>query len=284
MSDLRAAALDYAADGLPVFPCISRGKTPAVARGFHAATTNPATIRRFWTDTDRNIGIPTGAASKAWVLDIDGEEGEQSLASLERQHGDAIPKTHVVTTSRGRHVWFAYRGTIPSSAGRIGPGLDIRADGGYAIVPPSVHETGHVYTWVGDPRSPLGNAPAWLIIAARTKPVKSISEAALATIKPPPRFHSAMKPHGAYGQAALRDEIATLSTTPPGSRNHALNRAAFNLFQLVAGDELDEAEVIAALEQACIINGLIHDDSLASVRATIRSGARAGLSHPRSAS
>ena len=52
MSDLLAAALDYAARGLPVFPCVPRGKTPAVARGFHSATTNPATIRRFWTDPE----------------------------------------------------------------------------------------------------------------------------------------------------------------------------------------------------------------------------------------
>ena len=63
MSDLLAAALDYAARGLAVFPCVPRGKTPAIARGFHSATCNPATIRRYWTDPDRNIAIPTGASS-----------------------------------------------------------------------------------------------------------------------------------------------------------------------------------------------------------------------------
>ena len=61
---LFTAALDYAAHGLPVFPCVPRGKTPAIARGFHSATTNPATIRRFWTDPDRNVAIPTGASSQ----------------------------------------------------------------------------------------------------------------------------------------------------------------------------------------------------------------------------
>ena len=48
MSDLLDAALGYAARGLPVFPCVPRGKEPAIARGFYAATTNPETIRRFW--------------------------------------------------------------------------------------------------------------------------------------------------------------------------------------------------------------------------------------------
>jgi hypothetical protein len=272
MSDLLAAALDYAARALPVFPCVPRGKTPAIARGFHAATTNPATIRRLWTDPDRNVAIPTGASSRLWILDIDGAEGEATLRALEAKHG-AIPKTRIVITSRGRHAWFAYAGTIPSSAGKIGPGLDVRADGGYVVAPPSVHSSGHCYAFHGDPWHAA--APQWLIDAARAKPERSISECAVAMIRPP--FEA-----GAYGSAALRTEIATLAATPRGSRNHALNRAAFNLFQLVAGGELTEAEVIAGLERACITNGLIRDDGLAGVRATIRSGRIAGLQHPRS--
>ena len=48
MSALLAAALNYAGKHLPVFPCQPRDKTPAVARGFHAATTNPETIKRYW--------------------------------------------------------------------------------------------------------------------------------------------------------------------------------------------------------------------------------------------
>ena len=87
---------------------------------------------------------------------------------------------------------------------------------------------------------------------------------------------------GAYGTAALDAEISGLSGLVPGCRNHGLNRAAFNLFQLVAGGELDEAEVLAALEGACVANGLAKDDGWGSVRATIRSGRNAGMLHPRS--
>ncbi|MCP3464477.1 bifunctional DNA primase/polymerase [Bradyrhizobium sp. CCGUVB23] len=275
MNDLLAAALDYAARRLPVFPIVPRGKTPAVARGFYAATTNPATIRRYWTDPDRNIGIPTGASSGAWVLDIDGDEGAVSLRDLEVRYG-AIPKTRSVITSRGRHLWFAYPGAIPSSAARIGDGLDVRADGGYVVAPPSVHESGHIYAFE-DAQTPLVEAPAWLIIAARTKPIRSISEAALATIRPIGNTSGR-----AYGQAALRDETAILAATPRGSRNHALNKAAFNLFRLVAGGELTEAEVVESLRQACLANGLAQDDGWNSVGATIRSARMAGIQHPRS--
>jgi Bifunctional DNA primase/polymerase, N-terminal len=274
MSDLFAAALGYAARGLPVFPCMPRGKTPAVARGFHAATTNPAAIRRYWTDPERNIGIPTGVFSGVWVLDIDGAEGEASLHALETKHG-AIPKTRVSITFRGRHVWFACRESIPSSAGRIDPGIDVRGDGGYVIAPPSIHESGHCYAFLGDPWAPIESAPAWLIIAARTRPVKLITERAVAAIRGPCRAD-------AYGRAALRAEVSWLSGVSPGSRNRALNSAAFNLFQLVAGGELSESEVNAALQQACVANGLVIDDGWQSVHATIRSGRKAGMRHPRS--
>jgi hypothetical protein len=274
MSGLLAAALDYAARGLPVFPLVPAGKAPAVSRGFLSATTNPATIRRFWTDPERNIGIPTGASSGFWVLDIDGDEGEATLRALELKHG-AIPSTRTVVTARGRHAWFAYPGSMPTTVGRIGPGVDTRGDEGYVVVPPSIHQTGCGYAFLGDPWAPIEPAPAWLIIAVRTKPVKLITERAVAKIRGP-------RLAGAYGRAALQAEVAVLAATPPGHRNDTLNRAAFSLFQLVAGGELGEAEVIAALQQACVTNGLAEDDGWQSVHATIRSGRGAGLHHPRS--
>jgi hypothetical protein len=80
----------------------------------------------------------------------------------------------------------------------------------------------------------------------------------------------------------LRTEIAALAATPPGYRTDTLNRAAFNLFQLVAGAELAEAEVIAELHQACVTNGLAADDGWQSVHTTIGSRRGAGLRYPRS--
>jgi hypothetical protein len=273
--DLLLAAIHYATcGGLPVFPCRPRGKTPAVLRGFLSATTNPATIRRFWTDPDRNIAIPTGARSGFWALDVDGAEGAATLRALETKHG-AIPKTRTVVTPRGKHAWFAYPGAVPTTVGRIGPGIDTRGDDGYVVVPPSVHEIGHRYAFLGDPWAPIEPAPAWLINAARTKPLRLITERVVAAIRGPCRA-------GAYGDAALQAEIATLAATPPGRRNDMLNRAAFSLFQLVAGGELAEGEVIAALQGACVANGLVADDGWQSVHATIRSGRGAGLQYPRS--
>jgi hypothetical protein len=274
-ADLLDAALIYATAGLAVFPCKPRDKVPATPRGFHDATTNPATIRRFWRITDGNIGMPTGAISGFWVLDID-PGGDEHIQRLQDEHGPLPPTREVITGRGGRHLWFRYTKPIQSSASRVAEGIDVRADGAYVIVPPSTHENGRAYEWSGNSEAALAIAPDWLVALTRKRP--SIAERAVASIKVPGC------PSEAYGNAALDAEIAALATTVPGSRNHALNRAAFCLYQLVGGGELDGKAVEQRLVGACGDNGLIADDGLRSVTATIRSGARAGLQYPRSRS
>jgi hypothetical protein len=88
-----------------------------------------------------------------------------------------------------------------------------------------------------------------------------------------------------YYRSALKDECAALAAMPKDSgRNNALNRGAFNLFQLVAGGGLDENEVRERLFAAAEANGLVDEDGAASVLATIESGAKAGGAQPRQAS
>src|SRR5262249_7331803 len=60
--------------------------------------------------------------------------------------------------------------SIRNSAGKLGPGLDIRATGGYVLAPPSVHPSGRRYEWSVDCANAIAAAPAWLlqIIAAPT--------------------------------------------------------------------------------------------------------------------
>ena len=274
------AALGYARLGWHVFPCMPLSKLPATDNGFYAATTNPETIKRYWRQSDRNVAIRTGVASGIWVFDVDAhKDGEASLRRLEAEHGP-LPKTREAISVRGgRHCYFKYSGPIPCSADKIGPGLDAKPDGGYIIAPPSRWRNGRAYTWSVDSIDELAIAPDWLVELARKKPAPSISERALANMRRP----AGASPNP-YGAAALEDEIAALASTPNGSRNHALNSAAFSLFQLVAGGELDESEVIGRLVQAAHANGLMTDpdDGPAKVWKTIQSGRRAGLQSPRS--
>jgi hypothetical protein len=276
MISLLDAALGYAAANLPVFALQPRGKKPVTPCGFYDATTNPATIRRLWRIPDRNIGMPTGAISGRWVVDVD-LGGEDGIERLQAKYG-ALPRTCTAITPRGGwHHPFKYTGPVPNSAGKIAPHIDVRGDGGYVVVPPSVTNDG-TYSWCGDPAAPLASAPDWLIALAREKPAPSISERALTMC----RLATTNGNGNAYGAAALDREIAVLAGTPAGQRNHRLNYAAFRLYQLVAGGELDGAIVERRLVAACESNGLIKDDGERSVTKTIASGMKAGLRHPRS--
>jgi hypothetical protein len=266
-------ALKYAARGISVFPSWPATKEPACRHGFKDATTNPATIRRWWVANESyNIAIATGIVSRVWVLDVDSAFGAAALVDLEAEHGP-LPATLTSVTASGCHLWFQCSSPILSSVGRIAIGLDVRGDGGYVIAPPSVHPDGPRYRWNNN--KSLAVAPDWLIALTRKHP--TLSERALASLP-----HKSSSP-GAYGRAALEREIAELANTPPGSRNRALNRASFRLHQLVAGGELNADEVHARLIAAAIANGLLTDphDGPRSVERTIASGARAGLSQPR---
>jgi hypothetical protein len=164
-----ATALALARHNLAVFPLVPRGKTPAVVGGFKSATTNAVTITAWWQRLpDCNIGLATGAPSGIFVLDIDGLDGEAALRKLELAHGLLPDSVETITPGhgdgRGRHIWFRHPGgTIPNSAGRVAPHVDVRGDGGYVVTPPSVHPSGHRYAWSVETASAFADAPAWLL-------------------------------------------------------------------------------------------------------------------------
>jgi hypothetical protein len=261
-------ARTLAEQGVAVFPLKYQAKEPDTWRGFYDATTNPATLKRwFGGNFKRNLAVRTGQASGVWVLDID-DPG--ALTALEARHG-ALPSTRRSQSSRGLHLWFKTTAIpIPSSTGRVALGIDVKAECGYVVVPPSIHPDGPAYRWIN--HEPIVEAPSWLLVLAR-KPSPPRA--------PPPRPASPLD-SGAYGAAALKAEIEMLASAPKGSRNHQLNRSAFSAFQLVAGGELAAADVETALIAAATANGLVADDGMRRCLATIRSGARAGMLHPRS--
>lgn len=149
-------ALGLAAAGWRVFPCRPLSKQPASAHGFLDATTEPAQIRRWWSERpDYNIGIATGGGNAVLDVDVKTADGFATLAALEAELG-ALPETFTVNTpSGGRHYYFA--GTWPSSSNRLGPSIDTRGDGGYVLAPPSILSEGFYAVVSGDTMAP---APA----------------------------------------------------------------------------------------------------------------------------
>ena len=112
-------------------------------------------------------------------------------------------------TGNGRHLWFQSAGPIPSTAGRIGAGLDTRGELGYVIGPPSVHPSGRAYAWSGE-SDRLAVAPGWLVDLARKKPQPKIAERVRQNIRPP-------NGRRLYGEAALDGEIGTLEAALAGT-------------------------------------------------------------------
>ena len=150
--------------GFRLFPVRPRGKTPLVKGWRNAATSNSEQLGAWASEFPGcNWGMATGRGSGMFVLDVDGDAGVASLDALTRSNGD-WPDTLSVSTARGSHYYFAYPDgqDIRNSAGRLGPGLDIRAEGGYVVIPPSVHPSGVRYGYVKCGLT-IAAAPGWLL-------------------------------------------------------------------------------------------------------------------------
>jgi replicative DNA helicase len=160
----------YAKKGWQTFPLKPHDKIPLV-KWADVATCDTAMING-WFDNypDANIGIACGSRSGIVVLDVDaGHGGYESLTRLIEKYG-AIPETSVSKTgSGGEHIFFKHPGIeIRNSAGKLGPGLDVRGDGGYVVAPPSIHPNGNSYEWAVD--AELAEMPQWMIEALKESP------------------------------------------------------------------------------------------------------------------
>lgn len=168
MSVTKVSALKYAAAGIPVIPlhnpvpaeegagsyvcscgnrnCSSVGKHPRTRSGAKDATKDMDQIAEWWERwPDANIGMPTGLPSGFIVVDADNPDAIKAV------EGAGFPATVTADSARGRHYYYWRPATarIPNSAGRVAEHVDVRGDGGYVVLPPSLHQQGRRYAWRG---------------------------------------------------------------------------------------------------------------------------------------
>jgi uncharacterized protein (DUF927 family) len=268
---LPEAAQWYVALGWPVFP-VDIDKRPLTKHGYRDATTVRERLRvMFENPRAEGIAVATGEASGLLVIDRDRKHGVDGIANceeLERALGSLPDTLKQKTGSGGDQLFFQFpKGTeIRCSAGVLTEGVDIRANGGYAVVSPSCNRAGD-YVWLND-ASPALLPEDWAErLARRSKPVESRCPALAATKSTP------------YGRAALSKECARIAASAEGARNDTLNSGAYAIGRLVAGGEIVELEAVAELEKAAAACGL---DCLEGEK-TIRSGMGAGMKSPRRA-
>ncbi len=289
---LQSAALDHAARGWPVFPCNPETKSPLTSHGFKDASTDPKVINAWWARwPEAMIGVPTGEAIGAWVLDVD------DPAAFEAGCDIALPATRRSTTGKGYHLFFAWNGAMPIiNAQRTAkdwgipglPGADVRGQGGYVIVPPSIHPSGKPYVWASDEEP--SDAPDELVALIRSRKGEAVTPPASAAreVAPTtPTLRTAMHDtDSAYGLAALKRECDLIAVAGAGAQEGTLNGAALKIGALVGGGELSIRTATSELIGAGL--GMTSFDprnpwTVEAVSSKVARGLEAGQRNPRSA-
>lgn len=281
-------ALAAAQRGWHVFPLLPGDKHPLKGRSWKPlASTDPQRIRRYWAHGGHNIGIATDPSGLV-VLDLDLPKGGDQpppewdgpgiaqgidvLAILAERHGERLPlDTFTVTTRRGGlHLYFTapHEVKLPNTTGTLGWLIDTRASGGYVVAPGSyvdLDDGAGPYT-VTNP-TPPARLPDWLTRLLTP---------------PPPVQHRNLDPllkrisshRTGYAGTALHGEVQRVLDAREGTRNAALNAAAFALGQLTAAGLLPEDLVHDCLTAAATHIGLPAQETAATIGSGLRSGAR----------
>jgi putative DNA primase/helicase len=202
------------------------GKHPITQNGVKAATTDLETIRS-WARSyqDCNWAVACGRISNLLVVDIDPrKDGFASFGKYEDNRPDGpLPDTlKALSGGGGRHLFFEYPtdGVPVSNKVNWLPGVDIRSDGGYIILPYSTHVSGGRYSWINDEVADPLPAPRDLLSDIR----QSMSS-------PTTRDYAI-------------DASSILQGVPEGRRDHTLFLAACSLRRKLGDDQRAAVEII----------------------------------------
>jgi hypothetical protein len=255
-----------------------------------------------------NMGLITGTPlGGVFILDLDTYKNPvpatwwRGILAV-HNNGFEIETPRQTTGGGGRQLVFrAPKGWAPPTF-RTEDGIDCRGDGGFAMLPPSMHESGKTYEW-DDGLSPLdveiATAPEWLcreidaVAAAEKKKrddkkeedkKKKSATAAPATSTILQRALDQMtRPAGArehaYGAGLLNGVCSDLAATPSG-RNNKLNESAMRVGSAVAGGMIDRGEAEQRLYAAAVANGYVAKDGPHAAHSTLQSGLIAGMKEP----
>lgn len=272
------AALALAAEGYPVF-LLGRSKRPVAncptcpkadpghdpqtcghltCHGFYAATRDPDRIRAMHRAVPGGLlAVRTGRACGIAVVDIDPRNGGRVLPDL-------MPPTRCVRTgSGGWHLYYRHPGGHLAAKLPGHPGIDLKADGGYVVAPPSIHPgTGQPYRWVGD-RTAAEMSPALLAACRPTEPPRH----AILGTAPTPFTHGCGITSPAALLAAHLDAVAR---APEGHRRTTLYGAARGVARMVAAGALTHADAHAALYAAGRAAGQTDRDTRAAITGGFR--------------
>lgn len=141
-------ALEYLKKGWPIIPIIKGKKKPPVEwTPFQTRFPTEAEVREWWTKwPDAGIAIPTGLISGMSVIDLDSDEAKEWFNNL---LPDSLSVPTVTTPRGGLHFHFKHPHSVDLRGhnGEIHAHVDLKANGNYIIMPPTVGHEGP-YKWL----------------------------------------------------------------------------------------------------------------------------------------
>jgi hypothetical protein len=243
------AALELAGTGVAVFPC-AHNKHPCTPHGFYNASKDASEVRELWRrHADPLVGVRTGEASGLSVLDVDAKHAAARQWFAENRDRLLPTRAHR-TPGGGLHLTFAHVDGLRCSQSRIARGVDVKAEGGYAIWYPAA----------GLPvlcEGPLAPWPAWLL--ARLKPKA-----------PPPPPSRLVIPD----DRRLRQLLRRVATAHEGERNAIAFWGACRFAEMVATGLISETDAIALIIDAAMAAGLPRGEAAATARSGLRTAGR----------
>jgi len=148
---LLKAAKKYLELGFSVVPLEYKTKVPIKGlrlKEYFERRPTEEEIEEWFKNNDKNIAIITGKISRLIVIDIENEEGLWHLTRELDKRDLKLPETAKVKTSNGWHIYFRLpEGEEINCKVKILPNVDIKAEGGYVVAPPSIHPSGKPYVF-----------------------------------------------------------------------------------------------------------------------------------------
>lgn len=145
-------AQSLAQKGIWVEPLFCKSK---IRIKYQYATKDEDIITDYWRkENDANLAIPLSQKYNDFIVfDIDIKSGKNGLLELmnwEKENKKSFPLTSIVRTGTGGfHLYYKNKtGRKVKSIKDVLPGVDIRAEKAYVVVPPSIHPNGNVYCWI----------------------------------------------------------------------------------------------------------------------------------------
>lgn len=294
---LLEAALHAASQGLHVFPMRPCSKIPAFKQWEDRATTDAATLRRWWARAPYNPGIACGPSGIVGI-DLDSARGplpapwaslgithgRDTIRVLARRAGQPVPYTTrtIITPNNNEHWLFKapadrkLRNRVGASGHGLGPLIDVRAHGGALAAAGAVllvDDTLRRYREHPERPHELAPLPQWVVDLLTPPPP---------VMREPITLPAQGRRLDAYIDAALSSATEAVADAPVGERADTLFREAAALGELVGCGAVAEDAVREVLHAAARRHDGVSDWTFQEADGHIRNGIDRGKANPRS--